>query len=116
MQIQVSTDNHTRGSEELIGQVEAEVESGLRRFAEQITRVEVHFSDENAAKTAGDDKRCRMEVRLAGAQPIVVTADAPSLDAALDGATGKMKRQLETILGRLGNRKGRTSHGGDQTI
>ena len=50
MHIQVNTDDNIDGDDALIAQVEAEIRDGLSRFADQITRVEVHLSDENAAK------------------------------------------------------------------
>lgn len=58
MQIQVNTDDNIDGDVALIAQVEADVRDGLSRFADQITRVEVHLSDENANKGGSDDQRC----------------------------------------------------------
>ncbi len=116
MQVQVNTDNNIDGRDEFIRRVEAEVEGTLGRFADQITRVEVHLSDANAAKSGGDDKRCLMEARLAGRQPVAVSHEAATLEEAVDGAADKMKRSLDSTLGRLGGHKGQTSYGGDQTI
>ena len=54
------------GADELVQLVEAVVRGALDRFSEQITRVEVHLSDENSDKKFGtDDKRCLLEARLA---------------------------------------------------
>ena len=116
MQVQVNTDNNIDGRDEFIRRVEAEVEGTLGRFGDQITRVEVHLSDVNAAKSGGDDKRCLMEARLAGRQPVAVSHEAATLEEAVDGAADKMKRSLDSTLGRLGGHKGQTSYGGDQTI
>lgn len=44
MKVQLNTDHNVQGNETLAGRVEAEVESSLSRFREQITRVEVHIS------------------------------------------------------------------------
>jgi hypothetical protein len=44
------------------------VTHALRRFASQITRVEVHVADVNAGKQGSADKRCMMEARPAGRQ------------------------------------------------
>ncbi|AGA25669.1 HPF/RaiA family ribosome-associated protein [Singulisphaera acidiphila] len=115
MQIQVSTDNHIKGSDEFFQKVSAEVERGLSRFAEQITRVEVHLSDVNGPKGGGDDKRCLLEARLAGRQPIAVTHEAATVDEAIVEACEKMERSIESLLGRL-DPKGQTSFGGDQVI
>jgi len=117
MQIQVSTDNHIEGGEELTREVEAVVEGALGRFGDRITRVEVHLTDENSSSKSGDnDKRCVMEARLAGLQPITVSHDGSSLDQALNGAADKLEKTLKRTLGRLDEHKGRTSYGGDQTI
>lgn len=50
MKVQINTDDNVQGHEALAERVEAEVESVLSRFREDITRVEVHISDENAVK------------------------------------------------------------------
>lgn len=104
MIIQINTDNHIAGSEELAEQAEATVESTLGHLAEHITRVEVHLSDENSDKGGGHDKRCMMEARLEGHQPIAVTDEAETIDQAIDGAVEKLKRLLDHTLARLDNR------------
>ncbi len=116
MKIQVNTDRHTDGSAELIHHIETVVEDALERFAERITRVEVHLSDVNGSqKSGGNDKRCVMEARLAGLQPITVSDEGSSLDQALDGAADKLEKILHRTLERLDDPKGRTSFAGDQT-
>jgi ribosome-associated translation inhibitor RaiA len=104
MKIQINTDNHIEGSEELAEQAEATVESTLGHLAEHITRVEVHLSDENSDKGGAHDKRCMMEARLEGHQPIAVTDDSETIDQAIDGAAEKLKHLLDHTLGRLENR------------
>lgn len=116
MQVQVHTDNHLEGTQALVQQVEAEVSSTLGRFGQQITRVEVHLQDTNSHKSGDSDKRCLMEARLAGLQPIAVSHQASSVEEAIDGAAAKLERTLDRTLGRLGNVKGRTSFGGDQKV
>jgi ribosome-associated translation inhibitor RaiA len=101
MQIKVNTDHNIGGHAALTNQVTSEVESALSRFSDHITRVEVHLSDENSAKSSQSDKRCLMEARLGGHQPIVVTCHAASLDQAIEGAAEKLARSIESTLGRL---------------
>jgi ribosome-associated translation inhibitor RaiA len=101
MKIQINTDNHITGREALAQQAEATVTSALGHLAEHITRVEVHLSDENGKKTGGRDKRCMMEARLEGHQPIAVTDESDSLDEAITGAADKLKRSLDHTLSRL---------------
>jgi ribosome-associated translation inhibitor RaiA len=85
--------------------VEAVVRHALDRFGAQITRVEVHPSDENSDKMFGaEDKRCLLEARLAGLRPISVRYQAATLEQAVDGAVEKLKRSLDSTLGRLGKR------------
>ena len=106
MQIQVNTDDNIEGHDALTAQVEADVRDGLSRFADQITRVEVHLSDENADKGGSDDKRCLLEVRPAGQQPMAVTHQAGTLREASLGALKKMQRKLQSSFGRKNNAKG----------
>lgn len=114
MQIQVNTDNHTAGSADLTRLVEGVVTSALSRFSTRITRVEVHLTDESSsAKSGGNDKRCVMEARLAGLQPITVTADSSSLEHALNSAADKLENTLTRTLERLDDPKGRVSFAGE---
>jgi ribosomal subunit interface protein len=114
MQIQVNTDNHINGSEELTRQVESVVEGALSRFSDRITRVEVHLTDESSsAKARGNDMRCVMQARPASHQPITVSHDDTSLEQALDGAADKLKKTLSRTFERLDDPKGSTSYGGD---
>lgn len=102
MQIQVNTDHNIEGSDRLAQQVEAIVGDALDRFGSQITRVEVHLSDANSDKKFGaEDKRCLLEARLAGLQPIAVSDQAATLEQAVEGAVEKLKHSLDSTLGRL---------------
>ena len=112
MQVQVTTDNHIDGSEGLTEHVRATVESAFVKYQDRITRVIVHFTDENSHKTGENDKRCAMEVRPAGHQPLGATNLASTMDEALDGAADKLVHMLEHTFGRLGNHKGGMPMGG----
>jgi hypothetical protein len=104
MQVQVHTDSSIHGSDNLTHAVEAAVEGAIRRWTRRITRVEVHLSDVNRHKGGSDDKRCLMEARVGGLQPIAVTHMADTLPEAIDGAAEKLKKSLENLLGRLNGR------------
>lgn len=104
MKIQINTDNHITGREELTEQAQATVESTLGHLAEHITRVEVHLSDENSDTGWGHDKRCLMEARLEGSRPIAVSDEAESIGQAIDGAAEKLKKSINHTLGRLHDR------------
>ena len=111
MQVQVSTDNNINGSAKLIENIATELQDTLSRFGNQITRIDVHLRDNNGPKSTGDDKSCLLEARLAGRQPTVVSHEAASLRQAIDGATSKLERALDHVVGKLGDRKGRPSFG-----
>lgn len=105
MQIQVNTDSNIEGKDRLTQHVEAVLRDALARFTTHITRVEVHLSDENSDKKFGaEDKRCLLEARLAGLQPISVTDRAATVEQAVDGAVENLTRSIESTLGRLDNR------------
>ena len=105
MKIQVNTDRHVEGSEALVQMVEAEVQSALERFEDRLTRVEVHLSDENGENDVGGaDKRCLLEARPEGMQPVVVTETADNVEQALLSATQKMQNLLNSKFGRIDGR------------
>jgi ribosome-associated translation inhibitor RaiA len=100
MQIQVNTDHHIKGSEKLAAHVKGVVVSALSNLSDRISRVEVHLSDENGGKAGPDDKRCMMEARVEGHQPIAVTHQSDTVDEAVDGAAEKLSKSLEHMLDR----------------
>lgn len=105
MQIQVNTDKNIEGDESLITAVTDTVKRHLDRFSDQITRVEVHLTDQNSASKSGaTDIRCLLETRLAGRDPNSVSDNAESVDRAVNNAAQKMVRSLETTLGKLNKR------------
>jgi ribosome-associated translation inhibitor RaiA len=98
MHVQVNTDKNIPGDERLIEYTEALIQDSLARFVDRVTRVEVHLADENGAdKHAGDDKRCSLEARLAGMQPVAVTHRAATVKDALSGAVDKLEKMLNGI-------------------
>ena len=113
MQVNVIGDNHVKGSAELAREVESRVETALRRFGQQITRAEVHLSDENSHKRGDSDKQCTVEAHVAGLQAVAATGNGGTVKQAVDDSLDKLVAQLEHKLGRLGERKGRTAMGGE---
>ena len=101
MTILINSDNNITGTQELSKFVETTVAEALKRFDEQITRVEVHLTDENGHKSGNNDKRCMLEARLEGMQPVAVTAHGDTILSALKDALGKLKTSLDTTLGKL---------------
>lgn len=107
MQVQVHTDDHINGGESLTQWVQDEATNRLARFRDNITRLEVFLSDLDAGKSGANDKRCRVEARVAGRQPVTVTADAGKMAAAFIESVDKLIRALDADLGRAKDRHGR---------
>lgn len=100
MTIQFNTDNNINGTENLREPFIALLTDELSRFSDQITRLEVHLTDQDGNKDGLNDKRCVLEARLEGMQPIAVTKDASTHEKAIQGAIDKMKNLLTTKLDR----------------
>jgi ribosome-associated translation inhibitor RaiA len=100
MQILINTDHHIEGREALAAWATGEIKTALSHHSEHIMRVEVHLSDENGHKSGSNDKRCVMEARLQGRQPLAVTQHAQTLYQSITGATDKLNRLIESTLGR----------------
>jgi ribosome-associated translation inhibitor RaiA len=105
LKIEYSTDHNIAGREALAVQVASVVESALSQFSDRITRVEIHLSDESSHKSTPNDKRCVMEARLEGRQPVAVTDHATTFDEAVNGAAHKLARLIESTLGRLSHQQ-----------
>jgi ribosomal subunit interface protein len=101
MQIQINTDSTIEQHEPLTRHVESVVKEGLSRFSEHITRVEVHLSETNDRKSSSGDHRCLMEARMEGHPPIAASDHAASLHQTIHGAAEKLKRSIDSTLGRI---------------
>jgi ribosome-associated translation inhibitor RaiA len=99
MQIQVNHDNHVRLAGDTAQRLSQTVEDSLARFAERITRVEMHLGDLNGGK-GGPDKRCMLEVRMSNLQPIAVTHHAETLQLAIDGALERLDHAISHAIGK----------------
>ncbi|HET7542118.1 MAG TPA: HPF/RaiA family ribosome-associated protein [Polyangiaceae bacterium] len=100
MQIQVNTDHNVDGRQRVSEYVQGVVQHAVSHFERQVTRVEVHLSDDNGAKSGSEDKRCVMEARLNSIEPVVVSHRGHNIDEALHGAAAKLKRSVESELAR----------------
>lgn len=103
MIIQINTDNNLTVHESFNAELDERIKEKLQRFAGQLTRVEVHLSDENGSKEGQKDKRCLMEARMEGMQPIVVTDMDNTMMQAVNGAIIKMKAALDSAVGKVRN-------------
>jgi hypothetical protein len=58
----------------------------------------------NGAKGGADDIHCTVEARPEGMQPQTVTHNDANVDAALRGASKKLRALLDSEFGKLGRR------------
>lgn len=105
MTIQFNTDKNIAGSEKFNAYFSTLIEESLGRFNDKLTRVEAHLSDENAGKEGPSDKRCLLEARIEGRQPIAVSNIADTHEKAVEGAIAKLKASLQTIIEKMNNHK-----------
>jgi ribosome-associated translation inhibitor RaiA len=115
MQVLVNSDHHIKSSESVAERVTSILMASVDRFADRLTRVEVHLNDVNGPKHGERDKRVTMEARVAGRPPVAVTDEASSLLDAIGGASKKLERALEHTLGRL-DARAQTASADEDTV
>ncbi|MEM0913913.1 MAG: HPF/RaiA family ribosome-associated protein [Planctomycetota bacterium] len=99
MQIQVNFGD-VEATSALNDHAEAAVLKALEHVASQVTRVEVHIRDDKGKRQGPDDKRCMMEGRIAGEQPLAVDARGNDLYKSITEAAGKLGRAISRKLDR----------------
>lgn len=104
MEIQINTDKNIQGTEALEAMVSEKLNHELKHFADKISRIEVHLSDQNALKTGPDDIQCKIEARIKGKQPVIVSGRSGSKETAVIEAADKLKASLRTVIGKMKNR------------
>ncbi len=100
MQVQFNSDSSVMGTHNVAERIEARVRERLARFADRLSRIEIHVRDENGAKGGADDKACTIEARPRGGQPIGVTGHAATVDDAANRAAGTLAQRLERHFGK----------------
>lgn len=100
MKIQFNTDKTVSGDERQQDFFTSQISDELKRYESEITRIEVHISDENGKKDGINDIRCLIETRLEGKKPIAVSCQADNVELAVSGSIEKLKTTLKTILER----------------
>ncbi|MBL9091090.1 MAG: HPF/RaiA family ribosome-associated protein [Planctomycetaceae bacterium] len=102
MHIQVKAGSGAHLSDGEIDQISTVVEDRLARYRERLTSVEVFISDENSREKHGkNDKRCLIEARPAGLQPVAVEVHTDNYLEAVDACAEKVLHALEHRFGRL---------------
>ncbi len=86
-------------SDALRDHVRHKLEPVERHHGDRLTRIEVHFKDDNGSK-GGRDSRCLLEAHPRGADPIVAEAVAEDAYTASHQAAGKLDRALANHFGK----------------
>jgi len=103
MQIQVNFGS-VPSSAALEEHVEKELGHALAHMSDRLTRVEVHLGDTNsAAKHGSRDKRCMLEARPRGIDPIVVEHFGDDIYHVVTEAAGKLQRTLKKRFDKMGD-------------
>jgi hypothetical protein len=100
MLIEVRTDASIDGGEPLFDQVKGVVRAALHRYDDRVRRIDVHLSDAVGNKTGHDNKRCSIEARRDGCEPILVAHQESSIDKAIHGAVHKLKTAMDGAFGK----------------
>jgi ribosomal subunit interface protein len=101
MNIQINTDHNIEGNERLGHYLQTKITEDLNRFEQHLTRIEVHLADENGEKKGKNEKRCLLEARLEGMDPVAVSALGDTVEDAVNHAIQKMKAKLTTITEKI---------------
>ena len=103
MTIQFNSAHNVKVNEELKVPIIALLTEKLNRFSNNITRLDVHLSDENGSKEGMNDKRCLLEAHIEGGIPLVAKNYANTYELAAEGAADKLKASLNSAHGRSEN-------------
>ncbi len=107
MRFQFNTSNDITGDDDVKARIEASVRQKLARLEDKLTRIELHVTDEDGPNRSGpNSKRAVLEARPAGMDPIKVSHNAGTVDAAAAGAADKLMTAYEREQGRRTTRKG----------
>jgi len=100
MQVLLNTDPHVDGSQAMADHLDSVVKESLSRFADHLTRVEAHLADvtNSHASTLPNEIHCTLEARLNGLDAVVVKDQAATAHQAINGAVGKLKRAIDSVL------------------
>ena len=70
------------------------LDDALKHLSDRITRIEVHVGDDRPSEDVPNDKRCMIEARPRGMDPIAIEVREDDLYGAVSEAAGKLQRAL----------------------
>lgn len=79
--------------------VDNHVRFGITRYSQRVSRVDVTLLDINGPK-GGEDKRCRIKLKLDGMKPIIVQETSPDLYKAIGNCASRLKRTSDRHIDR----------------
>jgi hypothetical protein len=106
MQIQINSDNVLKVGAVTIAELETRLKEQLARFANRLSRLEIHLKDINGPSAGARAVHCTLEARPNGLDPQSVESSEATLDQAVSSAIAKLTTSLERSFGKLSNRKG----------
>jgi hypothetical protein len=99
MIIQINTASSIKGSKDYEAKVSQLLEKEFAKYSTHITRIEVHLSDEDGSdKNGPNSRKCILEARVEGKQPIAVTSYNDTNEKAVHGAIKKLNAALRPTL------------------
>lgn len=98
--VQFNSANDVNGDDAVNEAISASLRSKLSRFEPRLTRIEVHFSDENGPRSSSDEIRCMIEARPKGSGPVSVTGTGTNVEQAASVAASKMVSLLDSQFGK----------------
>lgn len=109
MQIQVNASGVVGNKEGFERWATAELNERLSHLSAEVTRIDVHLNDEHGAKAGPGDTRCTLEARLVHLPAAAVNHHGGTQDDAFRGAADKLKRLLDSQLGKQKTHRDRSS-------
>jgi hypothetical protein len=103
MKIQLSTDKTIHGNESLHDHFTSLIATELDPYKAHIFNIDAHVKDENGIKEGRNDISCLLEASMDGRKTMVVSYQADTIELAVSGAIEKLKRALESAIGRNEN-------------
>lgn len=102
MRVQFNNDNTTSFDPEFRADTESRIRERLSRFADRLTRIEVHLRDIDGPSTeTSRGIEATLEARPASGRPLAATDRARRAGEAVNGALGKIVARLDSTFGKL---------------
>lgn len=95
MLVQINSDNRIDVGSDRIEPLEARLTDRLGRFADRLTRVEVHLSDSDGDRNGPDSILAVIEARPSGDRPVSVSGTGGDVDGAFAAALRKLVDVLD---------------------